>query len=334
MPYPPWYGLPSADAVHMAAGLPDGLAQLLDICGPESVDEADAAGWTALHRSAAEGDAQRVQRLLAHGADVAAPTSSGETPLTLARQGGHTACIAEMARAGAANCLTRGGLNALHVAIRCGDAAGVQALLDAALEQGEAAVASLARCPTAVPKETSWEIVRTPPVCLALEGGHTGILRILVEAAPCAAESHSQYTASPLHWAVARRQPDAVRLLLQAAPAVAYVRVPWYSGLLSWAALALPIHMAAQLGERQLQHLRACAACPCSYSLSSGSAVVVWKHAYHPGHAGPCRAVPRCARTPSSLSFPKWCAAHPSVLCHRRRGYYRCSAGGGAGYCH
>lgn len=239
-----------------------------------------------------------------------------------------------MARAGAANCLTRGGLNVLHVAIRCGDAAGVQALLDAALEQGEAAVASLARCPTAVPKETSWEIVRTPPVCLALEGGHTGILRILLEAAPCAAESHSQYTASPLHWAVARRQPDAVRLLLQAAPAVAYVRVPWYSGLLSWAALALPIHMAAQLGERQLQHLRACAACPCSYSLSSGSAVVVWKHAYHPGHAGPCRAVPRCARTPSSLSFPKWCAAHPSVLCRRRRGYYRCSAGGGAGYCH
>ncbi|PRW33315.1 serine threonine- phosphatase 6 regulatory ankyrin repeat subunit B-like [Chlorella sorokiniana] len=250
MSYPPWRGLPSADAVHMAAGLEAGLEQLLDICGPESVDEADSAGWTALHRSAAEGDAQRVRRLLAHGADVAALTSGGETPLVLALAGGHTACITEMACAGAANQLNRNGLHALHVAIRSGDAAGVQALLDAAAEEGQAVLTALAlACSrTAEPAQTTWNVPCKSPACLAMEAGHFGILRLLLEAAPCAAEFRPPYETYLLHQAVIRRQPEAVRLLLQAAPAIVYQRGSWRVPD-TWIYAALPIHMAAHNGD-------------------------------------------------------------------------------------
>ena len=179
MSYPPWYGLPPAKAVHMAAGISGGLARMVSICGPDSVDEAGADGWTALHVSAAAGDVQRVRRLLAHGAEVAAPTSTGDTPLALALAGGHTACIHEMVRAGAAKQLSRSGVNALHAAIRSGHTAGVRALLDAAEEQGEAVLDSLACNLTG----TTGQQPQLPPACVAMEAGQTDIL-------PCCWKRH------------------------------------------------------------------------------------------------------------------------------------------------
>jgi len=243
MSYPPWYGLPPAKAVHMAAGISGGLARMVSVCGPDSVDEAGEDGWTALHVSAAAGDVQRVRRLLAHGAEVAAPTSTGDTPLALALAGGHTACIHEMVRAGAAKQLSRSGVNALHAAIRSGHTAGVRALLDAAEEQGEAVLDSLACNLTG----TTGQQPQLPPACVAMEAGQTDILAMLLEAAPCAACARSSDLKYPLHWAVERRQPAAVRLLLQAAPWVAYRRS--HLSQLVGGAYALPIHMAALRGE-------------------------------------------------------------------------------------
>ncbi|KAI7839790.1 hypothetical protein COHA_006589 [Chlorella ohadii] len=244
MPYPPWRGLPPAEAVHMAAGISGGLVQVVGAYGPDSIDAADAEGRTALHFSAAAGDVHRVRRLLAHGAEVAAPTSTGDTPLALALAGGHTACIREMARACAAKRLSRGGVNALHAAIRNGHTAGVRALLDAAEEEGEAVLTGLACNPAAV--QQSEEVVRKPPACLAVEAGQTVILAMLLQAAPCAASARSFDNNYPLHWAVERRQAAAVRLLLQAAPRIAHQQAEW-SWQLQW--FGLPIHMAARNGD-------------------------------------------------------------------------------------
>lgn len=239
----PWRGLPPVDAVHMAAGSEHGLTLLLTGCGPEFVDEADAEGWTALHRSAAEGDAQRVRRLLRCSADAAAPTASGETALALAMAGGHTACIRELALAAAGNRTSRSGLNAMQVAVSSGKAAAVRALIGAVEQDGEAVVAALVLSPVrTAPGAASNRPLS--PVCLAIEGGHSDILSELLQAAPLAAERVLPDGSFPLHLATAAGQTACVRLLLQAAPWQAGMRSTWRDFNFN----GLPIHLAAWKG--------------------------------------------------------------------------------------
>ena len=86
------------------------------------------------------------------------------------------------------------------------------------------------------------------PACLAAAGGHTDVLDALLEAAPWAAEARLADGGHPLHRAVTLRQAAAVRLLLQAAPAVVYERDAWNAVLRL--VNFMPIHIAAQLGKR------------------------------------------------------------------------------------
>ena len=191
--HPPWHGLPPADAVHMAAGMEDGLPRMVAVCGPDSVNESNSDGWTALHRSAAEGDAQRVRRLLTYGAHVSAPTSSGETPLELAQAGGHDACLRELAvtatvASGASTQYPRN-WTALQLAVSRADAAAVRALLGAAAEQGATVVENLVCSPSPAAAGPATTRKADSPVCLAIKGGHHSILSELLQAAPGAAST-------------------------------------------------------------------------------------------------------------------------------------------------
>ncbi|MBV9773233.1 MAG: ankyrin repeat domain-containing protein, partial [Gemmatimonadetes bacterium] len=56
-------------------------------------------GYTALHAAAMHGSGERVELLLAHGADPALPADDGRTAAGFARERGHAAVAARLAPA-------------------------------------------------------------------------------------------------------------------------------------------------------------------------------------------------------------------------------------------
>ena len=56
-------------------------------------DDVDARGFSALHRAAEMGQADIINRLLAHGADPDRVAAGEHTPRTLARGRGHQALL-------------------------------------------------------------------------------------------------------------------------------------------------------------------------------------------------------------------------------------------------
>lgn len=54
-----------------------------------AVNVAQQGGWTPLHQAAAHGYTPIVELLLSHGADPAAESEAGKTPLDMARENGH-----------------------------------------------------------------------------------------------------------------------------------------------------------------------------------------------------------------------------------------------------
>lgn len=91
-------------------------------------------GVTALHAAVqVRGHNDVVELLLAEGAEVSATNSKGDTPLHLAAQGGHTACVQTLIRHGAdpnsVNAMD--GDTPLHRAVRNGHVASVQACVQA-----------------------------------------------------------------------------------------------------------------------------------------------------------------------------------------------------------
>jgi ankyrin repeat protein len=66
-----------------------------------NIDESDAGGYTALHLAAFRGEADKVQKLIALGADPSKAAASGWTPLKSAESEGHTAVVTLLKAAGA-----------------------------------------------------------------------------------------------------------------------------------------------------------------------------------------------------------------------------------------
>lgn len=76
-----------------AAGDLDALQRLLAAGGQGLLNQADADGFTALHRAAAAGQEEAVRALLRAGASPAAGTAAGDTPLLLAVRGRRPAVV-------------------------------------------------------------------------------------------------------------------------------------------------------------------------------------------------------------------------------------------------
>ena len=72
------------------------LELLLDL--GRDANEPDDAGWSALHHAASVGFVENAKTLLAHGADVCRPTSTGMTPAEVAEINGHVSTVALLRR--------------------------------------------------------------------------------------------------------------------------------------------------------------------------------------------------------------------------------------------
>lgn len=94
--------------------------------------EGAAAAAADLQKAAAEGDLERVQRLLAAGSDACEGNVDGMTPLMLAAQNGHAEVVRALIQAGAPwNALNPAGQCAGDFAMEAGHQEAFDVLLDA-----------------------------------------------------------------------------------------------------------------------------------------------------------------------------------------------------------
>ena len=151
---------------------------------------ADVSGMTALHYAASGGHEEIVELLLAKGADVDAKDNNGKTPLDMAN-----GATADLLR-------THGGHRGLiHVAVRDGDLAGVQALLDS----GADVSSKLFIANSSLGKDTLLHI--------AARYGHEEIVELLIsEGADVNAKDENSWT--PLHFAARHGHKEIVELLI------------------------------------------------------------------------------------------------------------------------
>ena len=97
---------------------------------PEAIRQADAFGYTPLHRAAARGDRRMVEFLLRHGADPNARNRMGQTPLHGTAQQGLTFIVESLLEKGAdVNATDEDGMTPLHLSAEVGCAESLQALL-------------------------------------------------------------------------------------------------------------------------------------------------------------------------------------------------------------
>ena len=145
---------------------------------------------TALHYAASGGHEEIVELLLAKGADVNAKAKDGKTPLDMAN-----GATADLLR-------THGGQSGLiHVAVRDGDLAGVQALLDA----GADVSSRLFIANSGLGKDTLLHF--------AARHGHEEIVELLIsEGADVNAKDENSWT--PLHFAARHGHKEIVELLI------------------------------------------------------------------------------------------------------------------------
>ena len=145
---------------------------------------------TALHYAASGGHEEIVELLLAKGADVDAKDNNGKTPLDMAN-----GATADLLR-------THGGHRGLiHVAVRDGDLAGVQALLDASAD----ASSKLFIANSGLGKDTLLHI--------AARYGYKEIVELLIsEGADVNAKDENSWT--PLHFAARHGHKEVVELLI------------------------------------------------------------------------------------------------------------------------
>jgi len=131
----------------------------------DAVNASDTDGTRPLHFAVRADELDVVDLLLRAGADPKVENRLGVTPLLLAAQNGNAAMIRRLLDAGAnANQVDRTGETILMVAIRTGDADSVGTLL----KYG------------ANPNATEPQ-VQTTPLMLAAEGGHTNVVRALLD---------------------------------------------------------------------------------------------------------------------------------------------------------
>lgn len=119
-----WHAANTGNIAAIAALLPPGA----------SVNAADAAGETPLHRAVAHPAA--VTFLLSKGAAAGTPSSDGTTPLMRAAAGGPPGVVAALLKHGAAvNVRNQHGQTALMIAASAGRAQAIQLLLDAGADR-------------------------------------------------------------------------------------------------------------------------------------------------------------------------------------------------------
>ncbi|MFO8007619.1 MAG: ankyrin repeat domain-containing protein [Candidatus Brocadiia bacterium] len=208
---------------------------------PDAVEERAPDGSVPLHLAAANGQAAMAKLLLHEGAEVNAETRRGRTALELALEGGHRD-VAEVLLAAGAQVSPRA-VNEL-------------------LWEGEFELAELVGA-----HAESLDIVAAAAL------GDVGRVSELLEADPSLLETTGRpFGDTPLHWAAARGQADAVRLLVEEG---ANPRAGRYGTPLHWAAamgrleatrlllragasanendslLATPLHCAAAGGNKE-----------------------------------------------------------------------------------
>jgi cytohesin len=144
---------------------------------------ANVTGMTALHYAASGGHEEIVELLLAKGADVNAKAKDGKTPLDMAN-----GATADLLR-------THGSQSGLiHVAVRDGDLAGVQALLDAGADVNSG-------------------LGKYTLLHFAARHGHEEIVELLIsEGADVNAKDENSWT--PLHFAARHGHKEIVELLI------------------------------------------------------------------------------------------------------------------------
>ncbi len=117
-----------ADPVHDAAGAGDLAAvKTLLAAHPESLNAADAGGWTPLHYAVSNGATAVVETLLEAGADIRAATNEGQTPLHVVRDRAMTNLL--LAHGADVTAINRYGETPLHIAAGAGRKDVAEALL-------------------------------------------------------------------------------------------------------------------------------------------------------------------------------------------------------------
>lgn len=155
----------------------------------------------SLFAAVLRGDTAEVTRLLASGADIHAHDARGRTPLLVATREGHNPVVRLLLEAGA-EVYVRGetmGITPLMAAAQRGDTDMVRLLLEAGAD------------PNASSRNGAGVLAR------AVISGNAPIVRELLEAGanPNGSETSAPPNTSPLWAAVARKQHDLIRLLIE-----------------------------------------------------------------------------------------------------------------------
>lgn len=188
------------------------------------VNETDTQGRTPLYVASSAGDLELVQALLAAGADAAAATQDGFNPLhTAARHGHHNVMQLLLAAGANFNAAANDDSSPLHTAARYGHHKVVRLLLEAGADVNAA-------------RQEGWT-----PLLFAAQEGHRKVVQLLLEAG-AGVNAEGSLGDTHLHLAAVRGHHEVVQLLLVAGYTGAAVNTANSDG---WT----PLHGAASEGR-------------------------------------------------------------------------------------
>lgn len=162
--HPPAAGPPTAAEQISSAGVPAyGPGSYSHV--PASDALANYAGGNVLHIAAAWGHAALVNQLIKSGAHdmLDQKTRTGFTPVALAAQAGHAPCVKALLAAKCDTaCITGAGQTLLHLAVQCGDADVLKAVLGKGVTYGQQQVRIVVRALLTFHQQICWQ----PDACL------------------------------------------------------------------------------------------------------------------------------------------------------------------------
>ena len=188
------------------------------------VMEVEAGGFTALLFAARGGHADAARQLLAAGAPVDDAGADGTSALVVAAHSGHTATALALLDAGANPNDAGSGYTALHIAVRRGDLA----LVNALIARGAQPDTRLAKATPARRLSDDIALTRslvgTTPLWLAANYGHSEIVGVLA-AAGANLNATANDGSTPLMAAIGRNEQAAAAVARQLVEAGANVDV-------------------------------------------------------------------------------------------------------------